>query len=113
MAGNSGLACAGEKLNDQISIRLDAFRALAALSVFCSHFAQLGMAGGVHEDFWALGRLGVIGFFVMSGYVIAYVAEYKHPTLVDYLEARFARLYRSGPTNLNSQTRMDKCGVAI
>jgi peptidoglycan/LPS O-acetylase OafA/YrhL len=82
-----------KKMNSLVSIRLDAMRAIAALSVFCSHFAQLGVAGTNSETLWTLGRLGVIAFFLMSGYVIAYVAECKHASLRDYMEARFARLY--------------------
>lgn len=80
-------------MNSLVSVRLDAMRAIAALCVFCSHFAQLGVAGTNSETLWTLGRLGVVAFFVMSGYVIAYVAECKHAFLRDYMEARFARLY--------------------
>jgi peptidoglycan/LPS O-acetylase OafA/YrhL len=80
-------------MNGLVSMRLNAIRAIAAFSVFCSHFAQLGVAGTNSETLWTLGRLGVVAFFVMSGYVIAYVAECKHASLRDYMEARFARLF--------------------
>lgn len=80
-------------MNGQASLRLDALRAVAAFSVFCSHFVQLGVAGTEPETLWGVGRIGVIAFFVMSGYVIAYVAEHKHSCLRSYFEARLARLY--------------------
>jgi peptidoglycan/LPS O-acetylase OafA/YrhL len=40
-----------------------------------------------------LGREAVIAFFVLSGFVIAYSAEQRNPTLRDYASARCARLY--------------------
>jgi peptidoglycan/LPS O-acetylase OafA/YrhL len=40
-----------------------------------------------------LGRESVIAFFVLSGFVIAYSAEHRNPTLRDYARARCARLY--------------------
>jgi peptidoglycan/LPS O-acetylase OafA/YrhL len=40
-----------------------------------------------------LGREAVIAFFVLSGFVIAYSAENRNPTLRDYMAARCARLY--------------------
>jgi len=40
-----------------------------------------------------LGREAVIAFFVLSGFVIAYSAEQRNPTLRDYAMARCARLY--------------------
>jgi peptidoglycan/LPS O-acetylase OafA/YrhL len=40
-----------------------------------------------------LGREAVIAFFVLSGFVIAYSAEQRNPTLRDYAAARCARLY--------------------
>jgi peptidoglycan/LPS O-acetylase OafA/YrhL len=84
-------------MNNLVSIRLDAIRAIAALSVFCSHFAQLGVAGTNSETLWTLGRLGVVAFFVMSGYVIAYVAECKHPLWRRDLQDFSLFLYRRLP----------------
>ena len=45
---------------------------------------------------WRLGNLGndaVMVFFVLSGFVIAYVADKKERTPRDYFVSRFARLY--------------------
>jgi peptidoglycan/LPS O-acetylase OafA/YrhL len=74
-----------------VSLRLDALRALAALMVFIYHLSYLGYAGRALPA--EVGRLGVLVFFVMSGYVIAYVTECKHRDLQHYMNARFARLF--------------------
>lgn len=79
-------------MSEGISLRLDMLRALAALSVFLTHFIQLGVDGVSREAVAPLGRLGVVAFFVLSGYVIAYVAEHKHTDWRGYLHARLARL---------------------
>lgn len=59
-------------MNHQVSLRLDALRAIAALGTFCCHFAQPGLADGNSETLWAMGRMSVVAFFVLSGYVIAF-----------------------------------------
>jgi peptidoglycan/LPS O-acetylase OafA/YrhL len=80
-------------MNKRLSLRLDGLRALAALAVFTSHFCQLGLAGGDGETLWVLGRLGVVSFFVLSGFVIAHVVDMRDRNLGDYLTARLARLW--------------------
>jgi peptidoglycan/LPS O-acetylase OafA/YrhL len=89
MESYSGSSCV-ITMNKQTSIRLDALRACAALLVFGYHFSYLGYTG--HAVPWALSRIGVLMFFLMSGYVIAYVTEHKHPNLEHYATARVARL---------------------
>ena len=34
-----------------------------------------------------------MAFFILSGFVVAFSADYKHPTFSDYMIARFARLW--------------------
>lgn len=80
-------------MNERISLRLDVLRVVAALSVFLTHFVQLGVEGPYREAIAPLGRLGVVAFFVLSGYVIAYVAEHKHTHWRGYMQARVARLW--------------------
>lgn len=80
-------------MNRQVSINLDALRWMAALAVFICHFSQLGFGSSRASVLEPIGRVGVIVFFVMSGYVIAYVAEQKHKHFSTYIEARFSRLY--------------------
>jgi len=78
-------------MNPHTSLRLDALRACAALMVFCFHLSYLGYSGRALPT--EVGRIGVLAFFVMSGYVIAYVTEHKHIDLRHYMNARCARLF--------------------
>jgi peptidoglycan/LPS O-acetylase OafA/YrhL len=80
-------------LNPGFSVQLDLLRWIAALAVFISHFSYLGIAGVAGEPLTSFGRVGVIVFFVLSGYVIAYVAHERHSDIDDYALARVARLY--------------------
>jgi peptidoglycan/LPS O-acetylase OafA/YrhL len=72
---------------------LDLVRFLAAIVVF------LGHASGVHWTaglLWQLGDYGdtcVVIFFVLSGFVIAYVTDVKERTWEAYLNSRAARLW--------------------
>ena len=74
-----------------LSLYLNGMRFVAALLVFL-----------YHAGFWSnltvpvfghLGQEAVIVFFVLSGFVIAYSAERRHPNATGYLVARFARLW--------------------
>lgn len=70
-------------------------RALAALSVFIAHASYISYSGpyaGFAVEYAHLGHLGVIVFFVLSGFVIAYVCDEKHCTLNGYMVARVSRL---------------------
>ena len=79
-------------MNRSASVGLDAIRILAAFLVFACHFNQLGFSGPAQGVLEPLGRLGVVVFFVVSGFVIAYVCDEKHRTAGHYLEARLVRL---------------------
>ena len=77
------------------SVYLDLVRFLAAAVVFFGHAYPQRLTGGL-PGLWRFGGLGhdaVMVFFVLSGFVIAYVADRKEPTLKDYSISRFARLY--------------------
>src|ERR1700680_3766033 len=78
------------------SIYLDLVRFLAATTVFVAHANFDRFTGGLPF----LSRLGmdiandaVIVFFVLSGLVIAYVANTKENTLREFFLSRFARLW--------------------
>ena len=76
-----------------LSLYLDALRFGAALTVFVSHYSTGRISGGL---FWQLeyyGRAAVLMFFVLSGFVIAWVSETRERTLEEYGLSRFARLY--------------------
>jgi peptidoglycan/LPS O-acetylase OafA/YrhL/protein-tyrosine-phosphatase len=72
------------------SVYLDLVRFLAAFLVLLHHARFLYNPGG---PLFSLGHEAVIVFFVLSGFVIAYVAETKERSLGDYAIARLARIY--------------------
>lgn len=78
-------------MKTELSVYLDAVRIGAALVVFLGH-----ASGPLTQGFlWQLGPYldaAVMVFFVLSGYVIAYVSENKELTLSEYTIARIARL---------------------
>ncbi len=77
------------------SVYLDLLRFLAAAVVFAGHAYPQRLTGGVPAlwRFWGFGNDAVMVFFVLSGFVIAYVADQKERTLKSYSISRFARLY--------------------
>ena len=81
-------------LDQPFSLYLDIVRIAAALAVVVAHFGYFHIFDARQiaqlPDF---GREAVIAFFVLSGFVIAYSAETKNPTLASYAVARCARLY--------------------
>ena len=77
------------------SVYLDLIRFLAAALVFVVHANYVRFTGGL-PVLWRLEALGndaVMMFFVLSGFVIAYVSDEKEKTLKRYAISRFARLY--------------------
>ncbi len=62
------------------------------MAVVASHFSYPAFIA--HAPYPAvIGRLAVAVFFVLSGYVIAYVAHEKETTLGQYAVSRLARIY--------------------
>ena len=72
---------------------LDAVRFGAALLVFACHMTFPQFTGGVvaYQANWA--GFAVTCFFVLSGYVISYVADKKEKTLTSFTISRLARIY--------------------
>jgi peptidoglycan/LPS O-acetylase OafA/YrhL len=79
-------------VNKQTSIKLDLVRWLAAFMVAASHFTYVGTSLVSMHAVEPIGHLGVLIFFVMSGWVIRFVADGRHADARDYLEARWARI---------------------
>lgn len=78
-----------------MSLYLDLVRFLAALVVFIVHANYHRFTGGL-PLLWRLSDLGneaVMVFFVLSGFVIAFVANTKERKFKDFMISRFARLY--------------------
>ena len=79
-------------MTNALSLYLDALRFGAALTVFVSHYSTGRISGGL---FWQFdgGRTAVLVFFVLSGFVIAWVSDTRERTLEEYGLSRVARLY--------------------
>ncbi|QTH63119.1 acyltransferase [Psychrosphaera ytuae] len=80
-------------MNKSLSLYLDIFRFMAATVVFLSHIASQKISGGMFWQFKDYSQTAVMIFFVMSGFVIAFVTEQKEKTLKEYSIARVSRLY--------------------
>ena len=75
------------------SLYLDLLRFSAAMVVFFSHVASQDLTDGFLWQFKAYSQTAVMIFFVMSGYVIAYVTEEKEKSFSSFSIARISRLY--------------------
>lgn len=73
------------------SIFLDLLRYSAAIVVFLSHVTSKEFNSAVPWVSW--GHQAVIVFFVISGFVIAYVIAEREQSVAKYAAARFGRLY--------------------
>lgn len=79
-------------MDKPFSLILDLSRFLAALLVFFHH-AEQHLKDPRLSALASFGHDAVIFFFILSGFVIAYVTEHKEKTLAGYATARLARLY--------------------
>lgn len=75
-----------------VSLYLDLLRIFAAVGVFLGHASFAWFSGRQHL-FPALGHELVIGFFFLSGYVVAYATLEKKRGPTEYAVARLSRLY--------------------
>lgn len=75
-----------------MSVYLDLLRFLAAVAVFFHHLPRV-TPGDDYQLFASHGDDAVMVFFVLSGFVIAYVTEHKERDPVNYMASRFARLW--------------------
>ncbi len=73
------------------SIYLDATRFLAATTVLVYHFFALELTDSTLR--FPFGGEAVMVFFVISGFVIAFVADTREKTWQSYSISRYARLY--------------------
>jgi peptidoglycan/LPS O-acetylase OafA/YrhL len=80
-------------MRKETSIYLDAVRFLAALTVFIGHVSGRRLTGGFLWHVSAFMDISVIIFFVLSGFVIAFVLDTKERTASEYAINRVARIY--------------------
>jgi peptidoglycan/LPS O-acetylase OafA/YrhL len=80
-------------MNATTSVYLNLMRFLAAVTVLLCHAGEKQISGGL---FWQIGRYGqdaVSVFFVLSGFVIAYVTHQRETDAGTYALQRAARIY--------------------
>lgn len=80
-------------MNRATSVYLDLVRFLAAAVVFISHARHDRFTGEWLKPFGGYGTDAVMAFFVLSGLVIAYVADTREKSFSDFALSRLARLY--------------------
>lgn len=80
-------------MNKPLSIYLDFIRFFAAAMVVIYHAGYDRFDGGWLDGLDLYGHDAVIMFFVLSGFVIAYVSNNKEKSFKPYMTSRFARLY--------------------
>jgi peptidoglycan/LPS O-acetylase OafA/YrhL len=99
-------------MTNALSLYLDALRFGAALAVFVSHYSTGRISGGL---FWRFdgGRTAVLVFFVLSGFVIAWVSETRERTFEEFGLSRVARLYSVIIPAFILTAALDSIGKAI
>lgn len=83
----------GKAMNRQLSAYLNLLRITAALAVFFAHLCIWQMNCSLFSRVPDFGDDGVVAFFVLSGYVIAYTADVKDDTPEKYAISRLTRIY--------------------
>ncbi|MGH8491225.1 MAG: acyltransferase family protein [Gammaproteobacteria bacterium] len=96
-----------------LSLYLDLVRFVAATVVLISHFAYTRISGGEYLILRRFGADAVIVFFVLSGYVIAYVSAERERTLCEYAINRCARLYSVVFPGLIATVILDQMGRVL
>ena len=79
-------------MRQEISLYLDVVRFSAAMVVFLGHASGRAFTGGLLWQLHPYLQTAVIMFFVLSGFVIGYVANTKERNIAEYWVARTARL---------------------
>jgi peptidoglycan/LPS O-acetylase OafA/YrhL len=80
-------------MTNALSLYLDGLRFGAAFTVFLAHYSVHRISGGFFWPLFAYGHTAVLVFFVLSGFVIAWVTETRERSLGEYVLSRAARLY--------------------
>ncbi len=97
-------------MNKEFSLYLDLVRFAAALMVLATHTNDSGI---ISTRLPAYGHSAVMLFFVLSGFVIAYVTSTKEKQLRNYAISRLARIYSVVPVALLITLAADLIGQYI
>ena len=80
-------------LSSGLSLYLDLFRFFMALVVLLSHASSKAYTDGLTWRAYPFSQPAVLGFFVLSGFVIAYVTARRERDGLSFTISRIARLY--------------------
>lgn len=101
-------------MTPSFSLHLHLLRLAAALAVFFEHLASYPFT---RDTVWprlhAYGTIAVTIFFLLSGYVIAYVVSTRERTAKQYLVGRASRLYSVIPIALLLTFVFDTIGMMV
>ncbi len=97
-------------LKREFSLYLDLVRFLAAVLVVVNHSNHRDITTALLPQ---LGHSAVMVFFVLSGFVIAYVTEARETDLKSYSVSRLARIYSVVPVALLTTLVADAIGQSI
>lgn len=97
----------------QTSTYLDVIRFTAALTVFVGHTSGQRLTGGFLWQVAPFMSEAVTIFFVLSGYVIAFVRDNSEPTATRFMISRGARIYSVVLPALIVTFALDSIGRAI
>lgn len=96
-----------------LSVYLDLVRFLAALTVMGYHLTFPQFTGGIVSPQGPIGEAGVTCFFVLSGYVIAFVSATKERSFSAFAISRMARIYSVAIPALILTAALDWIGHAL
>jgi peptidoglycan/LPS O-acetylase OafA/YrhL len=97
-----------------VSLYLDVVRFLAALGVFLHHLSFDPFSTGIIPGWLSQhGPTCVIIFFVLSGYVIAFVSKTRETTASSYIVSRVSRLYSVSLVALALTFLLDTIGTRL
>lgn len=100
-------------MNRGLSLYLDVLRFGAAVVVLVTHLAYAELSGGMIAYWRYVGNDAVMVFFVLSGFVIAHVANTRERTLGEYTTSRLARLWSVAVPALIITLLLDSWGARL
>ncbi|MEH3085914.1 MAG: acyltransferase [Xylophilus ampelinus] len=100
-------------MNRETSLYLDLVRFTAAMVVLVGHLSGARFTGGLLWQFGLFMDDAVMVFFVLSGFVIAFVVHHKESRLEQYAIARAARIYSVALPALVATFALDTLGRQI